>query len=358
MHPPIRFCTSSDGVRIGYARSGKGPPLVKAANYLTHLEHDGRSPVWAHWWRELSREHAFIRYDARGCGLSDWHVSHYNMQGWVRDLEAVVDDAGLERFALLGISQGASVCIAYAAKYPERVSHLILYGGYARGRFNRDLSAAEKAEAETLINAIRLGWGQSNPAFRQLFSTLLMPEGSEKQMHWLNELARISTTPENAAAMERAFYHIDVTEAARTLAVPTLVMHAVDDACIPFEEGRRLACLVPGARLVSLKSRNHILREEEAAWDRFLSEMHAFLPSAPAAADETDPKKLFSELTPREGDVLKLIARGLDNREIAEQLYISPKTARNYVSRILHKLEVPTRAKAIVLAREAGVGIH
>jgi len=332
--------------------------LVKAANYLTHLEHDCQSPVWRHWLRELSRRNTLVRYDARGCGLSDREVKNYDMNGWVQDLEAVVDDIGLERFPLLGISQGASVSLAYAARHPERVSHLILYGGYARGRFNRDLTPEEQAKAETLINIIRVGWGQENPAFRQLFSTLLMPGGTEEQMHWLNELARISTTPENAARMERAFYHIDVTGIAPCISVPTLVLHARHDACIPYEEGRLLASMIPNARFVTLDSRNHILLEEEPAWERFLSEIRHFSAGGEEPATTVDPQSIFPELTPRESEVLELIARGFRNDEIAEKLFISSKTVRNHITRIFNKLQVDTRARAIVLAREVGIGTN
>jgi len=357
MDQDLRFCTAADGVRIGYATTGEGPPLVKTANYLTHLEHDRKSPVWNHWWNELSSQHTLVRYDARGSGLSDWDVDLFSMEAWVQDLEAVVDDLELETFPLLGISQGASVSVAYAAKHPERVTHLILYGGYARGRFNRNLTREQRTEAETMINNIRIGWGQDNPAFRQLFSTLLIPEGSDEQMHWLNELARISATPENAARMERAFYQIDVTDLAGKISCPTLVLHAQNDAVCPFEEGRLLATLIPGARFVVLESNNHILLEDEPAWKRFLTEIRSFLASAPGETEPSDDTgNVFPELTPREGEVLKLIARGLNNREIAEKLHISPKTVRNHTTRIFSKLQVESRGKAIVLAREAGIG--
>ena len=277
MEQEIRFCTAADGVRLAYATAGSGPPLVKAANYLTHLEHDWRGPVWRHWLEGLAAEHTLLRYDERGCGLSDWDVSDFSLDAWVQDLEAVIAAQGLERFPLLGISQGAAVSVAYAVKHPEQVTQLILYGGYARGRFNRDLTAEEMLQAETMINVIRVGWGQENPAFRQLFTTMLIPEGSEEQVDWLNELARISATPENAAAMERALYQIDVSELAAQVEVPSLVLHSRDDAAIPFEEGRLLAGLIPGARFVPLESQNHILLAHEPAWTRFLAEVHAFL---------------------------------------------------------------------------------
>lgn len=365
MRQEIRFCRAPDGVRLAYATSGplsapasgRAPALVKAANYLTHLEHDWESPVWHHWLRELSRHHVLVRYDERGCGLSDRDVDDLSMAGWVRDLEAVVDAAGLERFALLGLSQGAAVSVAYAHRHPERVSHLILYGGYARGRFHRGLAERERLEAETMINAIRVGWGRENPAFRQLFSTLLMPGGTEEQKEWLNRLARVSTSPEAAAAMERAFYGIDVTREARATAVPSLVLHARHDATIPFEEGRRLAGLLPDARFVQLESRNHVLTEEEPAWSRFLAEVRRFLGVPAGGRPDAAPRDAFPELTPRELEVLELVARGLDNTAISERLFVTPKTVRNYVSTLYDKLRVGSRARAVVVAREAGLGL-
>ncbi len=352
MKQQIRICTTPGGVRIAYATAGQGPPLVKTANYLTHLEHDWESPVWGHWLRELAGRHTLVRYDERGCGLSDWDVDDLSMDAWVEDLEAVVDAAGLDRFALLGLSQGASVSIAYAARHPERVERLVLCGGYARGRFHRGLDERQRLEAETLINAIRVGWGRDNPAFRQLFTTLLMPEGSAEQKRWLDRLARISTSPDNAAAMERAFYGIDVTAEAPRVAAPALVLHAVDDAAVPFEEGRLLAGLLPAARFVQLDSRNHVLTEEEPAWERFVAELRDFL--AAGGGHAAGPP--FPGLTPREGEVLDLLARGLDNDTIAARLSVTPKTVRNYVSIVYDKLGVPSRARAIVLAREAGLG--
>lgn len=357
MEQVIRFCTASDGVRIAYSQTGNGPPLVKAANYLTHLEHDWNSPVWRHWWRGLAAHHQLIRYDARGSGLSDWDVQTYSMEGWVRDLEAVVSALNLERFPLLGISQGAAVCIAYAVRHPERVSQLVLYGGYARGRFHRNLDEQGRLEAEALINAIRVGWGKQNPAFRQLFSTMLMPEADPEQMVSLNELAHISATPENASRMERAFYEIDVQHLAPQVRVPTLVLHPREDASIPMEESRLLAALIPDARFVPLASKNHILLEQEPAWARFLSELHAFLGAGSEnAGPPAAPAPVFPELTDREREVLDMIARGLDNTQIAERLVVSPKTVRNHISHIFDKLMVKNRAQAIVLARQAGMG--
>lgn len=353
LHQKIRFCSAPDGVGIAYATSGKGPPLVKAANYLTHLEHDWQGPVWRHWWNELGLGRTLVRYDSRGCGLSDRTVENLSVDAWVADLEAVVQALGLTRFPLLGISQGAAVCVAYAAKHPENVSHLILYGGYARGRFNRNLSEREREEAETLIAAIRVGWGKENPAFRQLFSTQLMPDGSAEQIRWLNELARVSVLPEHAAIMERAFYHIDVTDLAPRVVAPTLVLHARADAVIAFEEGRLLASLLPGAQFVSLESRNHVLLEAEPAWRRFLEVVRDFLGDPISDEERTAP---FGSLTAREHEVLDLVARGFSNEEIGERLFVSPRTVRNHITNVFSKLNVKRRAEAIVRAREAGYG--
>jgi pimeloyl-ACP methyl ester carboxylesterase len=281
----VRFCVAPDGVRIAYAVLGEGPLLIKAGNSLTHMEYDRHSPVWRHWWDALARQHTLVRYDERGGGLSDWNVSNLSMDTWVSDLETVADEFGSERFALLGVSQGASVSIAYAVRHPERISHLILYGGYARGRFHLDPAPERIEEANTLIDLIRVGWGQDNPAFRKVFATLFMPEGTPEQIDWYTELARVTATPENAAMMETAFFNIDVTHLAPHVKVPTLILHARNDAMCPFEEGRLMAALIPGARFIPLESNNHILLETEPAWQQFLTEVHAFLQTASTPSD-------------------------------------------------------------------------
>src|SRR5918911_1949896 len=213
----IRFCTSSDGASIAYATVGDGPPLVKAANWLSHLEFDWQSPVWRHWLKELSRDHRLVRYDERGCGLSGWNVEDFTLDAWVRDLEAVVESLHLDSFPLLGISQGGPIAIAYAARHPEKVSHLILYGSYSRGRSHRGLSQQEIEEREVSIQLIKVGWGKEHPAFRQVFTSLFIPEGTPEQFHWFNELLRISTPPENAVQIMRGFDEIDVCELAARL---------------------------------------------------------------------------------------------------------------------------------------------
>jgi DNA-binding SARP family transcriptional activator/pimeloyl-ACP methyl ester carboxylesterase len=273
----IRFCTAPDGVRLAYATTGQGPVLVKAANWLSHLEYDWNSPVWRHWLTGLAENNTLVRYDERGCGLSDWNVNEFTLDAWVLDLEAVVDALGLERFPLLGISQGASIAIEYAVRHPEKVSRLILYGGYLRGRLHRNLTPEQQEELEVMIRLIKVGWGKEHPAFRQVFSTLFLPEGTPEQLHAFNELQRVTTSPEIAARIVSGFQVIDVQEQARRITKPTLVLHARGDLRIPFEEGRLMAATIPNARLVTLEGNNHILLEGEPAWKRFLEEVNAFL---------------------------------------------------------------------------------
>jgi pimeloyl-ACP methyl ester carboxylesterase/DNA-binding winged helix-turn-helix (wHTH) protein len=276
----ILFCRAHDNVRIAYARSGDpgAPPLVKPANWLMHLEFDWDSPVWRHWLAEMGRDHSLIRYDPRGCGLSDHDAADLSFESWVRDLEAVVDAERLERFSLLGISQGCAVAIAYAARHPERVDKLVLYGGYAVGRSYRNLSPQEELERTLLQNLIRVGWGRDNPAFRQVFGTLFLPEGTPEQHQWFNDLAK--TMPvESALRVRQTTDVIDVRREAAEVRAPALVLHARGDGMIPFEIGRQLAAHIPGARFVSLESRNHVLLETEPAWARFVDEFRAFLGS-------------------------------------------------------------------------------
>jgi DNA-binding CsgD family transcriptional regulator/alpha-beta hydrolase superfamily lysophospholipase len=272
----------------------------------------------------------------------------------VHDLETVVDAAGLERFPLLGISQGGPIAIAYAVRHPERVSRLILYGSYGCGYNKRPLTAAQLAEWRIQIDLVRVGWGRETPAFRQVFGTLFLPDGSPEDLRAFDQLQRESASPENAANMTAAFGDLDVRDVAPLLRIPTLVLHRRGDVRIPYEEGRRLAAMIPDARLVTLEGRNHLLLEGEPAFEQFLSEVDAFL-----AADEdglASKASPFPELTDREAEVLRLVARGLANGHIAERLRISDKTVRNHVTNIFWKLGATTRAEVIVRARDAGFG--
>src|SRR4051812_38273972 len=276
----IRFCTASDGARIAYSAVGSGPPLVKAANWLNHLEYEWESPVWQHWIDAISRRHLFVRYDERGCGLSDWHVPDQSFEAWVRDLETVVDALGLERFDLLGISQGGAVAVAYAARHPDRVNRLILFGAYARGwRFRDDPAEIEARTA--LIKLTELGWGRNNPAFRHIFTARSVPDAGPEQMEWFDELQRISATPQNAARLMEEFSRVDVRGLLAGIRVPTIVFHSEHEAGIPFNEGRLLAADIPGARFVPLPSRNHLLLAHEPAWPIMLRELGDFLAWSP-----------------------------------------------------------------------------
>jgi pimeloyl-ACP methyl ester carboxylesterase len=273
----VRFVTASDGMQLAVATVGDGPVLVKAANWLTHVEQDWRSPVWRHWLTELGRRFTYVRYDARGCGLSDRDLSSSDLtdvERWTDDLEAVVADLDVERFALLGVSDGAVPAIGFANRHPDRVSHLVLYGGFSRGLRRRGPDGV--TESDTLLQLIRGGWGGTNPAFRTVFTMNFMPGASSEQMRWFNDLQIISSDADNAFQLEAAFHDLDVAPLARQVSVPTLVMHCRDDRATPYEEGRRLAALIPDAEFVTLESANHVLLADEPAWPEFLGHLVRF----------------------------------------------------------------------------------
>jgi pimeloyl-ACP methyl ester carboxylesterase/DNA-binding CsgD family transcriptional regulator len=366
MQQTIRFTRSRDGTRLAFAEAGVGPPLVKTGNWLSHLEFDWKSPVHRHFFEFLASRYRLLRYDARGCGLSDWDVEDLSLDAQVADMEAVVEAAQVERFPLLGISQGGVVAIEYAWRHPERVSHLILYGAFARGWFRLGPEAVRQARA--LIDLIETGWAQHNPAFRQVFTSLFIPGASEEQQDSFGDLMRITSKPRIARHVLRSFGDMDVRNRLADIRIPTLVIHARHDAAIAFNLGRELAAGIPGAVFVELAGQNHLLLEHEPAWARFREVTVEFLggaahvapagiPTATAAGTATrhDPAALAS-LTDRERQLLELVARGGSNAEIARQLFISEKTVRNHLTSIFEKLGVDSRAKAIVLARDHGMG--
>jgi pimeloyl-ACP methyl ester carboxylesterase/DNA-binding SARP family transcriptional activator len=275
----IRFCRTPDGITLAYAGSGDGPPLVKAANWLTHVDHDWHSPVWRHWLTELSRDHRLIRYDVRGGGLSDWDIPAASFEDFVSDLETVVDQAGLDRFPLLGLSQGAAVAITYAARHPQRVSRLVLYGGYAQGTSTRARTEDQRRKHELEIELMRLGWGKDDPTFRQFFTTQFMPGGSKELWDAFNDLQLKTSSPENAARVLEVNGQVDIVDIAPQVTAPTLVLHARDDRRPPLEQGRLLASLIPNSRFVILESFNHILLADEPAWSIFRTEVREFLSS-------------------------------------------------------------------------------
>lgn len=280
----VRFCRGDDGVRIAYAVTGSGPPLVKAANWMTHLGYDAASPVWRHWLSALSAGHRLVRYDERGCGLSQWDVPRFSFEGWVRDLETVVDAVGLSHFPLLGISQGAAVAIAYAVLHPHRVDRLVLVGGYAAGGAVRATSEQERAAAALDVELARVGWGGSDPAFRRVFAMQFYPDGPPWMWDAFDELQRRTTSPENAVRFLQEFATIDVRGLAPHVRCPTLVLHSLGDLRVPYDAAAvPLAKAIPGSRLVSMPSRNHILSAEGPAWPVLLDELRMFLAASDPA---------------------------------------------------------------------------
>jgi pimeloyl-ACP methyl ester carboxylesterase/DNA-binding winged helix-turn-helix (wHTH) protein len=273
----IRFCTAGDGTRIAYATIGTGPPLVKAANWMTHLDFDWESPAWHHWLEGLARGRTLVRYDERGCGLSDWDVEAFGIEAWVDDLALVVDAMGLERFPLLGVSQGAAVAVEYAVRHPERVTRLVLAGAYPRGRLVRATTDEEHRAAALDVELARVGWGRSDQPFSHVFAYQFLPDGTREQWDAFTELQRRTTSADNAVRFLEAFARIDVTAAAQQVRCPTLLLHARHELRVPFSAARELATLIPGSRLVPLDSRNHILTNFEPAWPVFLREVDRFL---------------------------------------------------------------------------------
>jgi pimeloyl-ACP methyl ester carboxylesterase/DNA-binding CsgD family transcriptional regulator len=326
--------------------------MVEIATWLNHLEYDWESPVWGARLAELTKNYTLTRYDSRGCGLSQRDIDNFSFEASIGDLEAVADAAGLKHFILLGCCQGSGVAMASAARHPDRVSHLILYGAFSRGRMKRDPSPQDIDEIDTMLKVVELGWGRDNPAFRQVYTTIFIPESKPEQFRWFTELQRKSTSPENAIRLIRGFDAMDVSQLLPDIRTPTLVLHSRNDCRVPFAEGHLVASSIPHAEFVPLESRNHILLDHQPAWRQFFAEIARFVRSRPAVM-ETE----FLELTAREREVLDLIARGLDNAQIAASLSLSAKTERNHINRIFGKLGTPNRAQAIVRAREAGLGL-
>jgi pimeloyl-ACP methyl ester carboxylesterase/DNA-binding winged helix-turn-helix (wHTH) protein len=273
----IRYCRSPDGVSIAYATSGSGPPLVKAANWLTHLDLEWQSPIWAHWIDALSDSRQLVRYDERGCGLSDWEVTDFSLDAWVEDLELVVDSVGLERFPLVGLSQGGAVAVAYAVRHPERVTHLVLVGAYARGRLQRAETEEERDEADLDLRVGRMAWRRDDPAYRQVFAAQFLPEASRPLWDAFNEMQRATTSTENVVHFLDAFAQLDVSDIAPQVACPTLVVHARRDRRVPESQARELAGLIPDSVLCLVDSGNHIVLHDEPAWPELVARIEAFL---------------------------------------------------------------------------------
>jgi pimeloyl-ACP methyl ester carboxylesterase/DNA-binding CsgD family transcriptional regulator len=339
---------------LAFAKAGNGPPLVRTANWFTHLELDWDSAIWRHWFEVLAEGRTLIRYDPRGSGLSDRNVDDFSLDAWIRDLETVVNAAGLRRFPLIGLCQGGVVAAAYAARYPDRVSRLILYDSYLSGAYTVGVDESLQKQAYTLSQLIELGWGSDAGAFREVFANLLIPDATKEQLRWIGELQRRSASATSARKLWDAFNTFDIRAEVGKLKIPALVFHVRGDAMVPFEAGRRLAAAIPTARFVPLEGKNHILLANEKAWQIFRTELNNFL--------ETDePTEALSQskldgLSAREREILDCIARGMVNAEVARTTGISEKTVRNHITTIFSKLAVEHRSQAIVLARKAGLG--
>ena len=359
MDQTIRFVTTSDGDKLAYAVSGSGIPLLKTANWLNHLEFDWQSPVWTHWFNLLSAHHSLYRYDIRGSGLSDWTDNKVSFEHQVADLEQIADAARLEKFALLGLSQGASVAIEYAVRHPERVSHLVILGGFVRGWAKR--SPASERAGRAWVEMVRVGWGaRSTGAYRRMFAELFIPAATEEHMAWFDELQRRTTTPEIAARIMEVSGNIDVVHRLAQVKAPTLVMHSRGDVIVPFEQGRVIAAGIPNARFVELDSANHLLLERRTGLAEIPGSRRRISRLAPRGAP-TPPHRYVGRiqelalLTAREREILDLVAGGANNQAIAEQLFISEKTVRNHLTAIFDKIGVSSRSQAIVFARDRGL---
>jgi len=352
MAQQIQFCKSADGTRIAYSIVGSGSPLVWVRAF-GHLQFDYEGPIWKPWLSWLTGRHRVVRYDWRGCGLSDREEVRFSSKQHLEDLQAVVAAAKLERFTLLAMSSESGVAIAYAVQHAAHVARLVLYGPHLRGRLLRSTTPEQLEEVETRLRVLRLGWPNDTPAYGQFFASLHIPGGSREQIDSFNSLLQKSTSLEDASKLLRCFWEEDLRDLAPQVQCPTLVVHARGSTLIPFDEGRALAALIPDARLLPLESRNHIILPSEPAWQELVAALESFCGSSSGTGKH---QQLLDELTARERDVLELVAQGLPNRDIAGKLRITDKTVRNHLSAIFCKLGIARRAEAIVLARDAGFG--
>lgn len=338
----MRFCRAPDDVRIAYAVHGSGPPLVVATCWLSHLQHDWQSPVWRHFLADLGEIATVVRYDERGHGMSDSGVEDHSLDARVGDLEAVVDDAGLDRFALMAMSQGGPVVIEYAVRHAERVTRLVFYGSYATAV--RDPTPEQLELNATFEQMIKVGWARPDSAFRRVFTSMMIPGATEEQMRWLDELQRMAVSAETAVLARRQRAQADVCHLLPDLGMPALVVHSVGDRMNDFDDSRYLAANIPGARLVALDSDNHIVLEDESAWPVFRAEVSAFLEPDRAATRDPDGGDAVSTLSPRELVVLRLAARGLSNDGIADELTLSLRTVERHLQNVYVKLGVQGRS--------------
>jgi pimeloyl-ACP methyl ester carboxylesterase/DNA-binding CsgD family transcriptional regulator len=341
----VRFCEAPDGVRIAYAVSGTGPPMLVSTCWLSHLQHDWESPVWQHFLRDLGRFVTIIRYDERGYGLSDWDVTDHGLEARVGDLTAVAEHAGYERFALMGMAQGGPPAISYAHRNPDRVTRLLFYGSYA-GAISG--GADTEDEVQTFASMIRVGWARPEHHFRRVFTSMMIPGATEEQMLWLDELQRVAASASTASAAMLQRSRADCVALLPELDVPTLVLHSLRDQMNHFESGRMLANRIPGARFVPLDSDNHVVLGNEPAWPILVEEVRRFMEPDGAAAPGTDL------LSARENEVMVLVAAGRTNDDIAAELHLSIRTVERHLHNVYGKLDVHgTAARTAAVARLA-----
>jgi pimeloyl-ACP methyl ester carboxylesterase/DNA-binding CsgD family transcriptional regulator len=353
MEQRIAFVRSKDRTNIAYALSGDGPPLVRAGTWLTHVHHDWESPIWAHWLRFMSARHTLIRYDARGCGLSQSDVEHISFEDWVDDLEAVVDRLELPSFPLFGMSQGAAVAAEYAIRHPERVSQLTLYAPFVTGWRGRNNAVAQ--QWQSMEKLVLSGWGEANMAFPTMFAHLFLPESSLEDKHWHAELQRKSASKEVASRFMSVLAELSMFRRLRQISVPTLVIQIARDQALDPRTAVGIAGEIPGSQFVSIDSSNHILMENEPGWQEFKNVFGRHVPGATAQPHAHAAAQVLEQLSKREQEILAKIAKGLSNQQIADGLFISEKTVRNHITSIFEKLGVSSRAQAIVLAKESGL---
>lgn len=344
----VRFVSTHDGLSLAWARSGNGQPLVKASAWLTHLEYDSESPVWSHWTAFFEQNFDFLRYDERGCGLSDRETGRLDIESWTDDLTRVIDAGGIAKpFALMAMSQGTGAAVAYAARNPDRVSHLILIGGYARGAYKRNDPKGAKLY-QAVVDIFRAGFDDQNPAFREVFTKRFLPAGNPEKIKWFNQLCRRTVDAETGARLIDARGHMDVSSELKNVKCPTLILHAHSDGVAPVSEGKFLAKNIPNAELHVLSSENHILQPDEPAWSEACQAILKFLGGHASTID--------LGLTPKESEILDQICAAKSNKEIARILDVSEKTVRNHATKIFAKLGVATRQEAIIKIRDISIG--
>jgi pimeloyl-ACP methyl ester carboxylesterase/DNA-binding CsgD family transcriptional regulator len=356
----IRFARGQDDVRLAFAVHGSGPPLIVVSCWLSHLQHDWTSPVWRHFLEQLGDITTLVRYDERGFGMSEWDVTDFTLAARLGDLEAIVDALGYPQVSLLGMSDGSPVAMLYAARHPERVRRLVLYGTVCGERVV--FEGESLLEEQTYQGLVRIGWAGADPRFRRVFTQGFIPDATEEQMRWFDELQRQSTSTDNYLAARAARYREDITSEIPHIRAPTLILHAVGDRMKTFDNATEVAALIDDSRLVPLESRNHILLESEPAWKTFMAEVGAFMEPEriawAAAGGGGRGSRPIEPLSRRELDVLRLAAAGLANDAIATSLGLSPRTIERHLSNAYAKLGLvgkPARAAAVAEVMRQGL---